>query len=108
MCDFFDSRYTIPPRSTRGSSSAPARERGSMDGVVGVILSLADIVKVVDNDNHMIDHFQWKRPPEFRGTTNPMEAKSWLMQLQIFRDIGCIDDQRVSLATFMMKSKDKH
>lgn len=47
--------------------------------------------------------------PEFKGTMNLMKVESWVMQLQeIFGVIGYVDDQRVSLDTFMIKSEVKH
>lgn len=90
-CDFHDFRYMMPPKCTKGSSSALTQKRNTLERVLGAIHSLAEVMKEHitndrqhrergnGNENHMIDRFQMIRPPEFKGTTNPMEAKSWLM-----------------------------
>ncbi|XP_059629493.1 uncharacterized protein LOC132272067 [Cornus florida] len=45
-------------------------------------------------------------PPEFSGTTKPEEAKGWVRRMDsIFAVMGATEDQKVNLATFMLKNE---
>lgn len=91
--------------NTRGASSTVAPKKNLFEGILGAIHGLAEVMREHitnkrqprkrgnGNENHIIKQFQRMQPPEFRGTTNPMEVKSWTMQLDvIFEIIGCVDD----------------
>ena len=42
----------------------------------------------------------------FKGTTNPFEAEAWVKKMEkLFTTMGCIDDRRVTFATFMLEGK---
>ncbi|XP_059659237.1 uncharacterized protein LOC132306058 [Cornus florida] len=45
-------------------------------------------------------------PPEFSGTTKPEEAEGWVRRMEsIFAVMGTVEDQKINLATFMLKNK---
>ena len=47
--------------------------------------------------------FLKQRPPSFSGTTNPLEAESWVFKMEkIFKFLGCTDSQKVNYATYML------
>uniref|UniRef100_A0A2N9G9V6 CCHC-type domain-containing protein n=1 Tax=Fagus sylvatica TaxID=28930 RepID=A0A2N9G9V6_FAGSY len=49
---------------------------------------------------------QQARPPMFKGTTNPFEAEAWVKKMEkLFTTMGCIDDRRVTFATFMLEGE---
>ena len=40
----------------------------------------------------------------FSGTTNPLEAESWVFKMEkIFKFLGCTNSQKVNYATYMFK-----
>ena len=56
-----------------------------------------------------LEAFRRLRPPTFYGTTDPMVAESWIMQLEkTFSVLCCTDEQRVQWATFVMEGPAKH
>ena len=43
-------------------------------------------------------------PPSFSGTTNPLEAESWVFKMEkIFKFLGCTNSQKVNYATYMFE-----
>ena len=43
-------------------------------------------------------------PPSFSGTTNPLEAESWVFKMEkIFKFLGCTNCQKVNYATYMFE-----
>lgn len=76
-----------------------------MDGVFGAIRSFAKVMKDFvehdyggherngGNNNHAIERFRRMRPLKFKDTLDPIEAETWLMNLEeIFDMIGCEDE----------------
>ena len=56
-----------------------------------------------------LEAFRSLRPPTFYGTTDPMVAESWIMQIEkTFRVLRCTDEQRVEWATFVMEGPAEH
>ena len=52
------------------------------------------------------EHFRKLGPPVFKGTTDPFEAEAWVKRMEkLFTTMGCIDDRRVTFATFMLEGK---
>ena len=48
-------------------------------------------------------------PLTFKGTTDPMEAEGWIARIEkIFEVRGCIDEHKVSFATFMLEGDSNH
>ena len=48
--------------------------------------------------------FRRMKAPEFEGSTNPIEADNWLIDLQVVRNfLGLNDQERVLCASFMLK-----
>ena len=56
-----------------------------------------------------IEQFKKLNPPSFKGTPNPTEAESWVMQMEkMFDVLKCTDEQRVSFETFILEGEAKH
>ncbi|MQL70730.1 hypothetical protein Taro_003052 [Colocasia esculenta] len=50
--------------------------------------------------------FKRMSPPSFKGESDPLLAKSWLREIEkIFQAIRCADDDRVTLATYMLQER---
>ena len=55
----------------------------------------------------LLKQFRELIPPVFRPTTNPFKAEEWIKKMEnIFITIGCIGDQRVTFATFMLEGEE--
>ncbi|KAH9665582.1 Endonuclease [Citrus sinensis] len=56
-----------------------------------------------------LERFKKLRPPTFQGTVDPMVVEAWLKQMEkIFVAMGCNDDQRVILASFVLQGEADH
>lgn len=56
-----------------------------------------------------LERFKKLGPPTFQGTADPMVAEAWLKQMEkIFVAMGCNDDQRVILASFVLQGEADH
>ncbi|MQM11378.1 hypothetical protein Taro_044282 [Colocasia esculenta] len=45
-------------------------------------------------------------PPSFKGESDPLMAESWMREIEkIFRAIRCADDDKVTLATYMLQER---
>ncbi|MQL97402.1 hypothetical protein Taro_030091 [Colocasia esculenta] len=54
----------------------------------------------------IMERFKRMPPPSFKGESDPLLAKSWLREIEkIFRAIRCADDDRVTLATYMLQER---
>ncbi|MQM13982.1 hypothetical protein Taro_046907 [Colocasia esculenta] len=52
----------------------------------------------------MMERFRRMTPPFFKGESDPILAKSWLWETEnIFRAIRCAEEERVTLATYMLQ-----
>ena len=50
--------------------------------------------------------FQSIRPPEFKGTADPVEARAWLKEMEkSFEILQVADDQKTVFATYMLKGE---
>ena len=48
--------------------------------------------------------FLKQMPHSFNGTTNPLEAESWVFKMEkIFKFLGCTNSQKVNYATYMFE-----
>ena len=56
-----------------------------------------------------LERFRKLGPPTFQGTVDPMVAEAWLRQMEkIFVAMGCNDDQRLILASFVLQGEADH
>ncbi|MQL80489.1 hypothetical protein Taro_012935, partial [Colocasia esculenta] len=54
----------------------------------------------------IMERFKRMSPPSFKGESDPLLAESWLSEIEkIFRAIRCADDNRVTLATYMLQER---
>ncbi|MQM06635.1 hypothetical protein Taro_039462 [Colocasia esculenta] len=52
----------------------------------------------------MMERFRRMTPPFFKGESDPILAESWLRETEkIFRAIRCVEEERVTLATYMLQ-----
>ncbi|MQM18814.1 hypothetical protein Taro_051811 [Colocasia esculenta] len=52
----------------------------------------------------IMEWFKGMSPPSFKGESNLLLAESWLREIEkIFRAIRCAEDDRVTLATYMLQ-----
>ncbi|MQL90959.1 hypothetical protein Taro_023564 [Colocasia esculenta] len=67
-------------------------------------------VPVPQAQNHggpsIMERFKRMLPPSFKGESDPLLVESWMRQIEkIFRAIRCADDNRVTLATYMLQER---
>ncbi|XP_030948929.1 uncharacterized protein LOC115972826 [Quercus lobata] len=109
----------MPPRNSAPSSSEPNAE--NLEGVFNAIRSLAEVVekhvstsgtakpKDAEIEGCTIEQFRKMGPPSFLGNPDPIEAETWIMQMEkIFDVVGCTEVQKVSFASFMLKGEAEH
>ncbi|MQM00948.1 hypothetical protein Taro_033696 [Colocasia esculenta] len=54
----------------------------------------------------IMERFKRMAPPSFKGKSQPLLAKSWLREIEkIFRAIRCAEEDKVSLATYMLQER---
>ncbi|MQM16250.1 hypothetical protein Taro_049204, partial [Colocasia esculenta] len=54
----------------------------------------------------MMERFKRMTPPFFKGKSDPILAKSWLRETEkIFHAIRCAEEERVTLATYMLQER---
>ena len=50
--------------------------------------------------------FQSVKPPEFKGTTDPVEAKAWLKEMEkAFELVKVGEDQKTTYASYFLKGE---
>ncbi|MQL91680.1 hypothetical protein Taro_024303, partial [Colocasia esculenta] len=53
----------------------------------------------------IMEWFKRMSPPSFKGESDPLLAKSWMREIKkIFRAIRCAEDDKVTLATYMLQA----
>ncbi|MQM13662.1 hypothetical protein Taro_046587 [Colocasia esculenta] len=54
----------------------------------------------------IMERFKMMLPPSFKGESDPLLAESWMRDIEkIFRAIRCADDDKVTLATYMLQER---
>ncbi|MQL88182.1 hypothetical protein Taro_020728 [Colocasia esculenta] len=54
----------------------------------------------------MMERFRRMTPPFFKGESDPILVESWLRETEkIFRTIRCAEEERVTLATYMLQER---
>ncbi|MQL71501.1 hypothetical protein Taro_003818 [Colocasia esculenta] len=52
----------------------------------------------------IMERFKKMLPPSFKGESDPLLAESWMREIEkIFRAIRCAEDDKVTLATYMLQ-----
>ncbi|MQL71641.1 hypothetical protein Taro_003967, partial [Colocasia esculenta] len=53
-----------------------------------------------------MERFKRLLPPSFNGESDPLLPESWMREIEkIFRDIRCADEDKVTLATYMLQER---
>ncbi|MQL71406.1 hypothetical protein Taro_003734 [Colocasia esculenta] len=54
----------------------------------------------------IMERFKRMTPPSFKGESDPLLAESWMREIEkIFRAIRCPDEDKVTLATYMLQER---
>ncbi|MQL97905.1 hypothetical protein Taro_030602 [Colocasia esculenta] len=54
----------------------------------------------------IMERFKRMSPPSFKGESDPLLAESWMREIEkIFRAIRCDEDDKVTLAIYMLKER---
>ncbi|MQM12434.1 hypothetical protein Taro_045353 [Colocasia esculenta] len=54
----------------------------------------------------IMERFMRMSPPSFKGESDPLLAESWMWEIEkIFRAIRCTEDDKVTLATYMLQER---
>ncbi|MQM07180.1 hypothetical protein Taro_040017 [Colocasia esculenta] len=86
-----------PRRGDQGEQQAPASQGPAQ----------APVPQVLDHGGPSImEKFKRMAPPSFKGESDPLLAESWMREIgKIFRAIRCAEDNKVTLATYMLKER---
>ncbi|MQL81725.1 hypothetical protein Taro_014186 [Colocasia esculenta] len=53
----------------------------------------------------IMERFKRMAPPSFKGESQPLLVESWMREIEkIFRAIRCAEEDKVSLATYMLQA----
>ncbi|MQL76659.1 hypothetical protein Taro_009056 [Colocasia esculenta] len=53
-----------------------------------------------------MERFKTMMPPSFKGESDPLLAERWMREIEkIFRAIRCADEDKVTLATYMLQER---
>ncbi|MQL93303.1 hypothetical protein Taro_025948, partial [Colocasia esculenta] len=102
-----------------GGSPAPAQQAQEQTGVplppppppvdYGALmqgLAQAHAHEAVFGGVPMMERFRRMTPPFFKGESGPILAESWLRETEkIFHSIRCVEEERVTLATYMLQER---
>ncbi|MQL95094.1 hypothetical protein Taro_027758 [Colocasia esculenta] len=59
-----------------------------------------------DGGPSIMERFKRMAPPSFKGESQPLLAESWMREVEkIFRAIRCAEEDKVSLATYMLQER---
>ncbi|MQL92050.1 hypothetical protein Taro_024669 [Colocasia esculenta] len=54
----------------------------------------------------IMERFKRMSPPSFKGESDPLLVESWMREIEkIFRAIRCVEDDKVTLATYMLQER---
>ncbi|MQM19254.1 hypothetical protein Taro_052255, partial [Colocasia esculenta] len=54
----------------------------------------------------IMERFKRMSPPSFKGESDPLLVESWMREIEkIFRAIRCAEDEKVTLATYMLQER---
>ena len=87
---------------------APVNQPAAPENPIAPEVPVAPIavppVPLVRTPEEVYDKFRRMKAPEFEGSTNPIEADNWLVDLQVILNFLRLDDrERVLCASFMLK-----
>ncbi|XP_058068425.1 uncharacterized protein LOC131217505 [Magnolia sinica] len=102
------------PGTTKSGQSLDGvfRALGDMTAILGQHIrrdnrGVAQVVQ--DGIGGLIEKFKRLKPPTFEGLSDPMEAEKWKKQIEkIFTVLGCDEEQKVTLAVFMLEGEADH
>ncbi|MQM03853.1 hypothetical protein Taro_036640 [Colocasia esculenta] len=78
-------RRLIPRQHSRRQAQVPAQDHGGPS---------------------TMERFKRMLPPSFKGESDPLLAESWIREIEkIFRAIRCADEDKVTLATYMLQER---
>ncbi|MQL67928.1 hypothetical protein Taro_000204 [Colocasia esculenta] len=56
----------------------------------------------------IMERFKWMLPPSFKGESDPLLAENWMREIEkIFRAVRCADEDKVTLATYMLQRREE-
>ncbi|MQM08094.1 hypothetical protein Taro_040947, partial [Colocasia esculenta] len=65
---------------------------------------LAQIPAQDHGGSSIMERFKRMFPPSFKGESDPLLAENWMREIEkIFRAVRCADEDKVTLATYMLQ-----
>ena len=98
-------------RDCRHDQGQPPEMIQMMQTLVGVVQqqvttgdNLARMMEQRRSHHGGMIEFKRLSPPTFEGTTEPMEAEKWIIEMEkVFRVLECSEDERVAYAAYMLR-----
>ncbi|MQL68378.1 hypothetical protein Taro_000604 [Colocasia esculenta] len=109
-----EQRRDEPRREDQGEQQAPAPQGPVLPPPppvdYGVFMQGLAQVPVPQAQDHggpsIMERFKRMSPPSFKGESDPLLAESWMREIEkIFRAIRCAEDDKVTLATYMLQEQ---
>ena len=105
----------MPPRRGRPARNVQEPNENPVDPLERIAELLAGAVRGVNPQRAQADpnpqpnqltsfkDFKAVGPPEFEGTTNPIEAQTWIMEIEkVFDVVRVSKKQKIAFAAFML------
>ena len=90
----------------QGSEGTQVEQQAEVDPVIppAAVHERAPEPQPVLNLEPLYERFRRMRPPEFEGSTNPLEAEDWLSSLQVIMEfMNLTDREKVACASFVLR-----
>ncbi|MQL78811.1 hypothetical protein Taro_011233 [Colocasia esculenta] len=96
--------------SVHARSSSGYADTGPYQAALQTQLEAQAQVPVPQAHDHggpsIMEQFKRMSPPSFKGESDPLLAESWLREIEkIFQAIRCVEDDKVTLATYMLQER---
>ncbi|MQL69242.1 hypothetical protein Taro_001550 [Colocasia esculenta] len=104
-------REDEPRREERAEQQAPAPQGPVLPPSppvdYGVFMQgLAQVPAQDHGGPSIMERFKKMLPPSFKGESDPLLVESWTREIEkIFRAIRCADEDKVTLATYMLQER---
>ena len=91
-----------PEGSTNNNNNNDGTNPNSVQQLVNLLTGA--LVNQPQVQGTMFKEFKALGPPEFKGSVNPIDAQTWVMEMEKVFDVARVnEDQKTAFATFMLK-----
>ncbi|MQL69618.1 hypothetical protein Taro_001888, partial [Colocasia esculenta] len=90
----------------QGRVQAMQTQAHTQDALQAQLEAQAQVPALDHGGPSIMERFKRMLPPSFKGESDPLLAESWMREIEkIFRAIRCADEDKVTLATYMLQER---